>query len=203
MSYKLYYFPFRGRGEQVRLLLHALEQPFEDERIRRATFVEMKKEGAGRLAFGSVPMLEDGDLRLVQGPIIMSYLARKHDIYPSSLSDGARADSYALGAEDARSRLYDTFGDDQDEKQAAFVAGDWANRWLPSFDSLLELNGNPQHFVGGTLSHADVAIWDALDQICGRLPGASLDSHPRLSAFQAAFAARPAIARYLAERPEK
>jgi glutathione S-transferase len=203
MSYKLYYFPFRGRGEQVRLLLQALEQPFEDVRIRSASFGEMKKEGPRRLAFGSVPMLEDGELCLAQGPIIMSYLARKHGIYPASLADGARADSYALGAEDLRSRLYDTFGDGQDDKQAAFVAGDWASRWLPSLDGLLEMSGDPHHFVGSALSHADVAIWDALDQVCGRLPGASLDAHPRLGTFVAAFAALPAVARYLAERPEK
>ena len=30
MNYKLYYFPIRGRGEQVRLVLHTLEVPFED-----------------------------------------------------------------------------------------------------------------------------------------------------------------------------
>ncbi|MGA1354884.1 MAG: glutathione S-transferase N-terminal domain-containing protein, partial [Candidatus Limnocylindrus sp.] len=60
MGYKLYYFPIRGRGEQVRLLLHALEIPFEDVLVKREQYLEMKAEGPGTLYFGSLPMLEDG-----------------------------------------------------------------------------------------------------------------------------------------------
>jgi prostaglandin-H2 D-isomerase / glutathione transferase len=82
MSYKLYYFSIRGRGEQVRLFLHALALPFEDVIVNREEFLRLKKQGAGTLTFGSLPMLEDGDFRLCQGPVILSYLAHRHDVAP-------------------------------------------------------------------------------------------------------------------------
>ena len=70
MSYTLYYFPIRGRGEQVRLFLHALEVPFDDVLVQRDQFLELKKQGPAMLTFGSLPMLQEdaeGAFRLCQG----------------------------------------------------------------------------------------------------------------------------------------
>ena len=72
MAYRLFYWALRGRGEQIRLLLNELGQDYEDVQVTpQGDFAKLKAEGAGTLAFGSVPMLEDGDFRLVQGPVIM------------------------------------------------------------------------------------------------------------------------------------
>ncbi|MFO0574939.1 MAG: glutathione S-transferase family protein [Polyangia bacterium] len=207
MSYRLYYFPLRGRGEQIRLMLHALMQPFEDVAVKRDQFVEMKKEGPRQLAFGSLPMLEDGELRLVQGPVILGYLARKHGAAPTDLKQAARADAIALGAEDLRTKYFGTLsGDNADEKKAAFRDGDWRTRWLPSLEGLLELNagtggtGDTGFFVGDSLTHADIAVWDALDGVLTNIAGATLDGFPRLVRFRESIAKRPAIAEYLLQR---
>lgn len=201
MSYRLHYFPIRGRGEQIRLLLHALSLPFEDVAVRRDQFVELKKAGPGMLAFGSLPLLEDGDFRLVQGPVILGYLARKHGAAPTDPKLAARADAIALGAEDLRSKYFGTLsGDNADEKKAAFRDGDWHSRWLPSLEGLLELNGDTGFFVGDSLTHADIAVWDALDAVLGSIPGATLDGFPRLVRFREQIAKRPAILAYLAQR---
>ena len=84
MAYRLFYWAVQGRGEQVRLLLNELRQEYEDIHVvKDGDFTKMKREGPGTLSFGSVPMLQDGDFTLVQGPVIMNYLGRKHGIMPN------------------------------------------------------------------------------------------------------------------------
>jgi glutathione S-transferase len=200
MAYRLHYFPFRGRGEQIRLLFHALEIPFDDVRLDRAAFGELR--GAGRLDFGSLPLLEDGDFSLVQGPAIMAYVGVQHGVRPAALRDAARCDALTLGAEDLRIRYFRAFGAD-DAVKADFVRGEWTERWLPRLDTILTRNRSDRHLLGDTLSVADVAIWDVLDAITTFIPGATLAGHARLQGFAAAFAARPAIAAYLAVRPSR
>jgi len=197
MSYKLYYFPIRGRGEQVRLFFRALEIPFEDVAVKRDAFLELKKQGPTMLAFGSLPMLEDDDFRLCQGPVILSYLAHKHDAAPVDPQLRASADAIAWGAEDLRSRYFKLFGDEADSKQAEFVAEEWQQRWLPHLDGLLASNANPEHFVGVQLTHADVAIWDVLDAIVINIKPAKLDGFVNLQTFYDTFRKRPAVAAYI------
>jgi len=200
MSYRLYYFSIRGRGEQVRLLLHALAVPFENIVVNRDEFLRLKQKGAGTLYFGSLPMLEDGDLHLCQGPVILGYLARRHGAAPTELQLSAKADAIAWGAEDLRTRYFKLFGEDRDKARADFVNGDWRSRWLPNLDELLRLNGGTGYFVGNSLSHADIAIWDVLNAFLEYIPGTSLQGHEALTAFYASVAARPQIAAYVASR---
>jgi glutathione S-transferase len=197
MIYQLYYFPIRGRGEQVRLFLHALEIPFEDVLVKREQFVELKKQGPATLSFGSLPMLKDGEFRLCQGPAILSYLAHKHNAAPNDPQLRAKADAIAWGAEDLRMRYFKLFGDDSEKVRAEFVAGDWKTRWLPSLNGLLELNGNTDHFVGDQLTYADIAVWDVLDAISANIQAASLEGFSRLQAFYGTLRSRPAIAAYV------
>ena len=197
MSYKLYYFPIRGRGEQVRLFLHALDIPFEDVRVTRDHFLELKQQGPAMLYFGSLPMLEDGAFRLCQGPAILSYLARQHDAAPSDPQLSAKADAIAWGAEDLRLRYFKLFGDESEKARSEFVAGDWQTRWLPSLNGLLELNGTTDHLVGDQLTHADIAVWDVLDAIVGNIQSANLDGFSRLQAFYDTLRRRPAVAAYV------
>jgi glutathione S-transferase len=199
MSYKLHYFAIRGRGEQVRLLLHALEIPFDDVRVNRDQFLEMRAEGPGTLYFGSLPMLEDGSFRLCQGPTILSYLARKHGAVPTDLQLSAKADAIAWGAEELRMRYFKLFGEDRDKARAEFLQGDWQERWLPSLSGLLEINGNCGHFVGQDLTHADIAVWDVLDAFQVYV-SASLEGHPTLQTFYHTVLGLPALAKYLASR---
>jgi glutathione S-transferase len=201
MALKLFYFPIRGRGEQVRLLLHALGVPFEDVRVGRDEFMAMKQEGPRTLTFGSLPMLQDGDFRLVQGPAIMSYLGRGHGAAPADAKAAARAEAITLGAEDLRIQYFKLFGDGAEAKQAEFASGPWVMRWLPNFEGLLELAGNREHFAGRELTFGDVAVWDVLDAVITYTKPASLAGFSRLQAFYDSFAARPAVAKYLAVRP--
>ena len=200
MSYKLNYFSIRGRGEQVRLFLNALELPFEDVLIKPDQFKALKKQGPSTLSFGSLPMLEDGDFRLCQGPVILSYLARQQGAAPNDSQLSAQADAIAWGAEDLRMRYFKLLGDDAEKAQAEFIAGNWKTRWLPSLNGLLDLNGNSHHFIGDQLTHADIAMWDVLNAILEGVQSASLDGHNAVQAFYDSIRNRPAVAAYLESR---
>jgi glutathione S-transferase len=199
MTYRLFYWKLRGRGEQIRLLLNELGQPYEDVHVTKDdSFAALRGEGPGTLAFGSVPMLQDGGLKLVQGPAIMNYLGRKHGLMPPDPGDAATTEAMVLGAEDMRMAYFRSLGTHAAERQAAFVAGDWRDRWLPAWEGLLVRNGDRGVLVGPALTQADVAVWDALDQIVTWVAGATLDGFPGVARLYASVAARPAIAAYLA-----
>jgi len=201
MPYRLFYWALRGRGEQIRLLLNELEQTYEDVHVAKdGDFPRLKGEGPGTLYFGSVPMLEDGDFKLVQGPAIMNYLGRKHGIMPSDLRAAARVEAMVLGAEDLRMAYFRLLGSDESasERRRKFVGGEWRDRWLSAWDGLLELNGDNGYLVGPSVTQADIAVWDALDAVHDWIDGASFGAFRRVEKFYEAIAARPAIAAYLA-----
>jgi glutathione S-transferase len=195
--YRLHYWAKRGRGEQIRLLLNELDQPYQDVHVAGESIRELRARRPRVLWFGSVPMLEDGDFHLVQAPVILSYLARKHGIAPASLADAARADAIAWGAEDLRIAYFDVWRDDTAARQESLVRGPWSDRFLPGFDDLLEQNGTG-FLVGGALTHADIAVWDILDSMTTWVAGATLEGWPRLAEFHAGIKSRPRIAAYLA-----
>lgn len=197
MGYQLTYWNKRGRGEQVRLMLAELGEQWEEVHVGGESFVALQKQGPSRLTFGSVPMLEDGDLFLCQGPVILGYLARKHGLVNAEdLATAARADEIALGAEDLRIAYFSLFGGDAADKQKKFVESSWRERWLPALSGLLEI-GSSGYFVGDSVTHADIAMWDVLDSITTWVSGAILDEFPRVERFYAAIKDRPNIAAYL------
>lgn len=202
MDYKLYYFNIRGRGEQIRLLLNALELPFDNILVNREQFLALKEQGPDTLYFGSLPMLEDGDYRICQGPVILSYLAEKHGAAPAELQLKSKADAIAWGAEDLRTQYFKLFGDESKEKQSTFVAGEWQTRWLPSLNGLLELNGNTGYFVGDSLTHADVATWDVLNAFDEYIPDSNMEGYAAVQKFYESIRQRPPVANYLASRGE-
>ena len=199
MAYRLFYWEKRGRGEQIRLLLNELGQEYEDVYVpMNEEFMKLKRQGPGTLYFGSVPMLEDGDFKLAQGPVIMNYLGRKHGLMPADLQPAAKTEAMVVGAEDMRMAYFRLLGDGREEKQAKFVGGAWNDRWLSAWSGLIELNGDTGYLVGSTLTQADLAVWDALDAIITWIDGATFASFARVQKFYESIKARPAIASYLA-----
>jgi len=218
-KYRVTYFQGRGRGEQIRLLLNEVGVKFEDVRLNGDGFAALQKQENSPLAFGSVPMLEEGKFSMVQGGAIMSYLAKKNGLYPSNAKDGALADSVVLGAEDLRMKMLDvpytkaktskdgkSDSDKADidkalETTKAFVTNTWAGRWGPNFERILK-NSGTGFVVGKSLTHADIALFDSVDAIIYNLgplfPG--LDSTPTLAKFYSDIKARPNIKKYLETR---
>jgi len=196
MGYQLTYWAKRGRAEQIRLLLNELGEEYEDAHVSGDSFRALQAEGPTCLTFGQVPMLTDGELKLCQGPVIMSYLARKHGLAPADLGQSCKADALTAGAEDMRIAYFKLFGEGGAERQAAFVDDRWKNRWLAGVNGVLEANGTG-FLVGDSLTHADIAMWDILDSITTWVAGADFTGFEQVQTFFDAIKARPNIAAYL------
>lgn len=78
---KLYYFDLAGKAEGIRLACEYSGFEFEDIRLTRDQFAEMKANG--QLQFGQVPALEvrEGVL-LVQSAAILRFIGKKTGLYP-------------------------------------------------------------------------------------------------------------------------
>jgi len=220
-KYKLTYFDARGRAEQIRLLLHEVGVKFEDARLNRDSFVALQKQENSPLAFGSVPLLEEGKFSLVQSGVIMGYLAKKHGLYPTNAKDAALADSVVLGVEDLRIKVSaepytkaKTSKEGKTEAEVAdidkaiesvktFLNNVWHARWAPNFERILKTSGTG-FVVGKSLTHADIALFDGLDSLANGLgpnfPGFDEKTTPHIVKFLHEMRSRPNIKAYVASR---
>ena len=104
-KYKLVYFDQKGKGECIRLAFHYLGIAFEDCRLSKEEFQDMK--ASGRLMFGQLPALEittigdDGEEKvffLSQSLAILRFVGRlkpEKELYPSDAIAAARVNAIA------------------------------------------------------------------------------------------------------------
>jgi glutathione S-transferase len=89
--YRLHSFCQSGNSFKVAFLLRALDQPWEPvfvDFMNGVTREASWRENANEM--GEVPVLEDGDLRLTQSGVILTYLAKKHGLYGGTSEDERR-----------------------------------------------------------------------------------------------------------------
>ena len=86
-GYKLYYFDLMGRAESTRCLLWKWGVPYEDKRLTREEWAELKEELEPEGHTG-MPILElpDGK-KLSQSAAIMNYIATMADLHPKDPKD--------------------------------------------------------------------------------------------------------------------
>ncbi|BBB61883.1 glutathione S-transferase [Undibacterium sp. KW1] len=86
--YKLYSLCQSGNSFKVAFLLRALNQPFENafvDMFQGVTRSNEWREQANEM--GEVPILEDGERRLTQSGVILSYLSNKHGAFGGKNED--------------------------------------------------------------------------------------------------------------------
>lgn len=191
-----YWFSRSGRAEQIRLLLAELGLPWEEVDTEWGSDA-WRALAPEPLWFGAQPAIVDGGFSLTQSGVILSYLARKHGIAPASLEDQVRCDAFVWSAEDLRVNAFRaTSGPNADEKTAKFLSEEWPLRWLANLEHHLAASGTG-FLVGDRLTHADLAWWDAIDQVLEKVPGATVPQGTRVSAFRDAIRRRERVAAYL------
>ena len=86
--YRLHGFCQSGNTFKVAFLLRALNQPWEPvfvDYMNGVTRSDAWREQANEM--GEVPVLDDGDRRLTQSGLILTYLSRKHGAYEGGSED--------------------------------------------------------------------------------------------------------------------
>lgn len=211
---KLIYFDIPGKAEAIRLCASVGKVDFEDVRISRERFAEMKEQGA--LPYGQVPALDVGAGRmLAQSSAILRYVATLGGLHPSDPLEAARIDSIMSEEEDffsgiTISRYSARFGyGHMSEEFRAEVRKNLNDEILPKHLRFLEglLADSKTGWLAGTEkpSAADFVFvprlrWlvsGANDGIDGNL----LDGYPKIKELIAKLMALPAVVEWYAKNP--
>lgn len=216
-SYQLYYWPMLpGRGEFVRLVLEATQQPYVD--IARRP----ESEGGGiaavrawmygqheRAPVFATPVLVQGSFVLSQTSVICRFLGERHGLAPASetaravvaqhmatvceVTDEAHDVHHPLGV----SLTYEQQHDAARQRAEIFVSERLPQR-LRFFERVLAFGDG---LVGpDALSYADIALWHLLEGLSYAFPHTMeqcLLTLPQLQRFHASLPERAGLRAYL------
>ena len=176
-SLTLEYFALRGLGELPRLILEATGTAYH------CVFHYSSGGYKAYATFGQLPVLRDGDLLLVESAAIARHLARRTCIDGTTLEEKAKVDMYHELANDIKGKIQGVYGGDDAKPLANYLKA-------------AEAACDGEHFVGSSLTLADVAMFHMLHWLVELKPSA-LDEYRKLSSFVNRFKALPNISRYL------
>jgi glutathione S-transferase len=153
-SYKLTYFDFDGgRGEPIRIALHAAGVAFEDNRLSFQQFGEMR----GQMPFKSVPMLEIDGATVTQSNALGRYVGKMAGVYPKDDLQALYCDEVTGAIEDLNHYIVRTFFLEGEALRAAReeLVNGWMTVYLRGLSGLLERGGG-EYFADGRLTIADL-----------------------------------------------
>jgi len=200
-NYKLTYFDVRARAELARLLFALGGQKYEDVRIQREKWMEIKPT----TPFGQMPVLEVDGVKLCQSKTIGRFLANRFGVAGKNEIEKAQADMVVDCIADVAAPV-GPMRFEQDATRKAEQRDKYGKETLPNhiknLEKLLKENkGGDAYFVGDALTWADVAFLD----LCGWVESngftADLSAAPKLKALKAKVEAQPKIAEWIKKRP--
>ena len=156
-DYKLIYFDIPGgRGEPLRIALHAAGIDYRDERWEFPEFNQRR----GDLRFRAVPvLLIDGEM-VTQSNAIGRYVAKQAGLYPDDPLQALYCDEVCDAVEDLTHYVVQTFGLKGDALRVAReqLVEIRLKTFLNGFDELLRRGGG-EFFAGGKLTIADLKMF--------------------------------------------
>jgi len=200
-TYKLTYFDLRARAEVARLLFAAAGVPYEDIRVERSRWPELKPS----TPFGQMPILEVDGVKLCQSKAIARYLAGEFGFAGETALDRARADMIVDCGEDVLKQTL-TFFHEKDSAKQTELKDKFVKETLPaalqSFEKLLKENkGGDSYFVGNKMTWADIGFSD----LCGWISALQIEipfsDVPKLKTLKERVESTPKIAEWIKKRP--
>ncbi|KAK0063205.1 glutathione S-transferase 1 [Biomphalaria pfeifferi] len=174
-SYKLTYFNARGRAELSRLLFALAGQEYEDVRVSREQWPEMKS----KTPFGQLPLLEVDGKVFAQSVAISRYLAREFGLYGETNLEMLAIDQVVGLVQDAVNSSVKAYHEIDSQKKIQFLK-DLLEAAIPHFlsccEKLLRDNGTG-YFVGDKLTLADLMTWNFINGTENRLKVSGLADH--------------------------
>lgn len=147
-----------SRGEECRLALHPAGVDFEDVRIKRDDWPELKP----KTPFGGLPTLElPGHPVLAQSNAILVLVGRRYGLHPKDDVEAARHEAVLQHVEDLRAAMAPSLRmKDEAEKKAAREA--LAALTLPTWAANIDRQIVGPFFGGSQLHVADVKLFVAV-----------------------------------------
>ena len=219
MAYELYYWPtIQGRGEFVRLALEEAGARYVD--VARGS----KKDSGGMPAMFALldgtkvdrppfapPFLKSGRLLIGQTANILIFLGTRHRLAPANEAGRLWTNQLQLTVADFVGEIHDTHHPvgaslyyEEQKKEASRRAAEFraqrAHKFLRYFETVLSRNGSGKQLVGGSLSYADLSLFQVVAGLRYAFPRMMKRLErklPRVVALHDRVAARPRIAAYL------
>ena len=198
-SYKLYYFPIRGRGEPIRLLFTYKGIQYEDIRV---TGEEWSKTQVN-MPFGTMPVLEEDGKQLGSSNVILRYLAEKPEFNVAGSNAWENAWLANIGdfIKDFHSELIKLYWENDEEKKKE-LQKKFAEEIVPKYlGKLNEMSKDTGYLCYGKLTWPDLFIFNLLEGM-GQHKPEIVANFPGLVKLKANVENEPNIAKWLAERPK-
>jgi len=198
-NYKVTYFDFHGgRGEPIRIALHAAGISFEDVRWSFQEFGENRTD----MRFNAIPTLEiDGEM-ITQSNAISRYVGKMSGLYPDDPMQALYCDEAMGAAEDLNHYVVQTFGLQGDDlKQAReILMNGRLTVFIKGFAELLARGGG-QYMADKRLTIADLKVLTQIKNFragnVDHIPADFIDSlAPELGAYQERIDADPVVNAY-------
>jgi glutathione S-transferase len=155
-SYKLTYFDFAGgRGEPIRIAMHAAGIEFEDIRLSFPEFSRMRQG----TPFNALPVLEIDGAAVTQSNAICRYIGKIGGLYPANDLQALYCDEALDAVEDISHHIGATFGLEGEALRAARekLVGGWLTTFLKGLGALLERGGG-RYFADDRMTVADLKV---------------------------------------------
>ncbi|XP_003386761.1 PREDICTED: glutathione S-transferase-like [Amphimedon queenslandica] len=198
-DFKLYYFPFKGRAEPIRILFAYKGIKYEDIRIPKDKWLEFKPQ----TPFGSMPVLEEGGKKLGGSLVVLRYLAEKPEFGAagSNAWENAWLANIADFVNDFSNELIKVvFEKDEDKKKeldAKFIA-ETVPKYLGRLNEMATSTG---YLCCNRLTYPDIFLYYMIIGIAQQRPQV-LESYSGLLQLISNVESDPNIAKWLKERPQ-
>ena len=190
---KLHYFKGRGRAETTRWMLAINNIDFINISLEDHNDFDNLK-ASGKLPFNQLPLLELDDLRLSQSSAMISFLARRGDLYGKTDAEAVRCDMLVGAVGDFNvSAMQFAFKADKDEASRDLDAS--LMRFGKHFEFILTQNEG-KFLVGQKLSVADIIMGESLTSFIEFSP-TCLNNYPQLKQLQEEVVSEHNIKAYL------
>ncbi|XP_035680360.1 glutathione S-transferase 1-like isoform X2 [Branchiostoma floridae] len=196
-TYKLTYLEFQGLAEPARLLFAAGGMKYEDVRLKREQWLELKP----RSPTGHLPILEVDGTVIGESRAVWRLIAKEVGMAGKTLLEQARADMI----------VDSIFGDltpdlaffwEEDENKKKELKQKFVEKTLPTLARFEKLASAEGYFVGNSMSWADVYFFHFIDVVNKLIPGEHLKGYASLKRVVDNVSSNPGIAKWLKDRPE-
>jgi glutathione S-transferase len=199
-TYKLTYFNIRGLAEPIRLIFAAAGVEYEDNRIEKSQWPELKST----FEYGQLPVLEVGGKRLAQSNSIARYLARKFELAGADEWEAAKIDELVDVLVDIRSE-WRKFFMEQDAAKKEIIKQEFISAIVPKYFSKIEAakerNGG-QFLVGQKLSWADILFVHFIDMMETTVDPDVIKNYPKIAELRKNVLEIPNIKAWIEKRPQ-
>ncbi|XP_046969312.1 glutathione S-transferase 2-like [Vanessa cardui] len=199
-THKVYYFQLKALGEGIRLLLAYADQEFEDCRVGKEEWPELKSS----MPFGQMPVLEIDGKQYAQSTAIARYLGRKYGLAGKDIEEDFEIDQIIEFYNDIRIKASAIFHETDENVKARMQENNEKNVYpflLQKLDDIITKNDG--HMALGKLTWADFVFAGMYDCFKFILQISDLDEkYPSFKKLQEKVLAIPKVKAFCDNAPK-